>query len=410
MRILIVSPVSPFTLGQGAGIPSIREFLRGMDAREWKGLYLTPEDDHSFNSDFQSINYLYYKNYLSKKEIKAVNEFSVSRNFLSKIDTIIKILRTSFSLNKTFLNTLREFNPQVVYTMSERGLFYSWFISLILRRPLLLRSFGFIYNPSMKVIKFTKKGLVINYNMLLLRVFKASFYVFILDGNNSHQAIIKSKVLKSHIRIFRNGYDKTLRYSGGRRNFNSIERRHLSIGMCCRHDREKRIDRLITALPILLHRGYSIDVKLAGAGPLTSELRELSRTLGVDRFVTFCGLISRSELAGFYSSIDIYVQLNQNSNFGNSLIEALSCECIVVTCASDSETNWLLGGEDCCYFVDNPDQSTSLAEVFSNIIGDIKLLHGKVETGLGVLERKLVPWEKRIDDELDWLASTIDSN
>ena len=410
MKVLIISPVAPFTLSQGAGIPSIKEFLLGIDSRKWRGLYLTPQVDEPFNSGLSGLDYLFYKNYLSEKESKKVNNPSLIIDFLSKIDTILKIALTFFSLIKASLNTVKEFNPDIIYTMSERGLIYSWIFSVILGRPLLLRSFGFLYNPSLKAIRITKRGLLIDYNLLLLKIFRAKFYVSILDGNNSHQAIIDSKVSKAHHRIFRNGYDGTLRYRGDRRDFNFIERGHLRIGMCCRHDREKRIDRLITVLPLLLQRGYSIDVRVAGVGPLTSELRELSRELGVHKFVTFCGLVSRTELATFYSSIDIYLQLNQNSNFGNSLIEALSCECIVVTCPSDSETSWLLRGEDCCYFVEDADQPANLAEVFSNIVGDCKLLGRKVEAGLSVLERKLVPWEQRIDEELDWIATIMEGH
>lgn len=85
---------------------------------------------------------------------------------------------------------------------------------------------------------------------------------------------------------------------------------------------EKRIEKLICALPKV-----NLSLSLVIAGHISSEqhlkeLKELSRKLGVEARVTFAGSLPQSELWKLYSKAKIYVSTSRYEPFGLSIAEA----------------------------------------------------------------------------------------
>ncbi len=73
-----------------------------------------------------------------------------------------------------------------------------------------------------------------------------------------------------------------------------------------RLDKEKRIETIIRALPIVL-RTMDMQLVLAGKGKLRTSLEELAREMGVADHVTFTGFVADEDLPEVYRAADVFV-------------------------------------------------------------------------------------------------------
>lgn len=91
-----------------------------------------------------------------------------------------------------------------------------------------------------------------------------------------------------------------------------------------RHYRRKRIEVLLRAAALLKPRISELEVRIAGSGPCTAMLRQLSRSLRLDGTVTWLGDISRPALAGEYNRADVFCLPSVQEGFGIVLLEAMA--------------------------------------------------------------------------------------
>ncbi len=97
-----------------------------------------------------------------------------------------------------------------------------------------------------------------------------------------------------------------------------------------RLDDEKRVDRLVQAMPALLERIPGAVVVIAGDGPARRELNELTVKLGVFENVRFSGILEREQLAAAYQLALVFVTLSERTNVLNPLHEAMTAGLPVV--------------------------------------------------------------------------------
>jgi len=97
-----------------------------------------------------------------------------------------------------------------------------------------------------------------------------------------------------------------------------------------RLDGEKRVDRLVQAMPELIERIPGAIVVIAGDGPERRELDELSVKLGVFENVRFSGILEREQLAAAYQMASVFVTLSERTNVLNPLHEAMTAGLPVV--------------------------------------------------------------------------------
>jgi len=97
-----------------------------------------------------------------------------------------------------------------------------------------------------------------------------------------------------------------------------------------RLDGEKRVDRLVQAMPKLLGRIPGAIVVIAGDGPEHRALDELSVKLGVFESVRFSGILEREQLAAAYQLASVFVTLSERTNVLNPLHEAMTAGLPVV--------------------------------------------------------------------------------
>lgn len=71
-------------------------------------------------------------------------------------------------------------------------------------------------------------------------------------------------------------------------------------------------------------------LKIVGDGPLLSDLKELVKSLQLDRGVLFLGRIPNEEIPRLLNSFDVFVNSSKEESFGVNILEAMACKIPVV--------------------------------------------------------------------------------
>jgi glycosyltransferase involved in cell wall biosynthesis len=117
---------------------------------------------------------------------------------------------------------------------------------------------------------------------------------------------------------------------------------------------EKKLERLIEAMPAVLQRVPNAVALLVGDGPDRPRLLARARDLGVERAVLFPGPVSHGELPAWYRTATLVLSLLDRTNASNPVFEAMACgRCVVAIDAGTTrdlvvpdKTGVLVRGED----------------------------------------------------------------
>lgn len=100
---------------------------------------------------------------------------------------------------------------------------------------------------------------------------------------------------------------------------------------------KKGLRLLLEAMPTLLAENPSISLRVVGAGSLDTELRELAGRLNVSDKVDFIGMVSQLQLPAYYRRATLAIfpfivaKSGDQEGFGLVQVEAMGCECPVIT-------------------------------------------------------------------------------
>lgn len=125
----------------------------------------------------------------------------------------------------------------------------------------------------------------------------------------------------------------------------------LSVG---RLNEEKRVDRLLRAVPDIVAARDDAVVLLVGDGDQRDELARMARGLGVGDRVIFAGTVPHEQLPAVYRSATLFVTLSDRTNAFNPLFEAMLSGVPVVALDTgstgeeieDGKTGVLIGIDD----------------------------------------------------------------
>lgn len=100
------------------------------------------------------------------------------------------------------------------------------------------------------------------------------------------------------------------------------------------------IDVLIKAFKLVVDRNQTLDTELLiyGTGPCREEYGQLAEQLGIDDKVKFMGWVDNAQLPEVYSILSVSVSVSNSESFGVVAVEAMACECPVVTSDADGFT------------------------------------------------------------------------
>lgn len=111
------------------------------------------------------------------------------------------------------------------------------------------------------------------------------------------------------------------------------------------HDDLYRIDKIIIQFEKFIKKqNQDWNLVIAGIGPKTNDLLELTKTLGIESNVKFVGWLNAKENAEFYNRAKIYVSIPYDDATSISLLEAMACGCIPVVSNLPANLEWIIDG------------------------------------------------------------------
>ena len=108
---------------------------------------------------------------------------------------------------------------------------------------------------------------------------------------------------------------------------------------------EKSVDTLIKAIPHIIKKHSNTHVMIVGAGYLKPKLEKLAQRLGVNKHITFLGLVSEEDKILAYNASDIFVLPSLAELEGMVVLEAMACgKPIIVSDAEMSASRYFVDG------------------------------------------------------------------
>lgn len=134
---------------------------------------------------------------------------------------------------------------------------------------------------------------------------------------------------------------------------------------------EKSIDTLIMAVPHIVAVEPKVHIMIVGAGHLRPKLEELVKDLGVEKYVTFLGLVSEEDKLLAYNASDIFVLPSFAELEGMVVLEAMACgKPILIADSEMSASRYFVDGNGFLFNVADPEH---LAEQALRLINDVEL-------------------------------------
>lgn len=104
---------------------------------------------------------------------------------------------------------------------------------------------------------------------------------------------------------------------------------------------QKGLDILLKALEQVSIKGRQFNLEIIGEGPKQGSLIELTRTLGLDKFVCFRGALPRDAIRAELVNADVFVLPSRYEGMSNSALEAMEAGLpLLLTCCGGIDT-WL---------------------------------------------------------------------
>lgn len=134
---------------------------------------------------------------------------------------------------------------------------------------------------------------------------------------------------------------------------------------------EKSIDTLIRATPHIIKKHPNTHVMIVGVGHLRQKLEKLVHSLGVEKHITFLGLVSDEDKVLAYNASDIFILPSLAELEGMVVLEAMACgKPIIISDAKMSASRFFVDGNG---FLFKTEDHEDLAEQALKLIVDAEL-------------------------------------
>jgi len=117
----------------------------------------------------------------------------------------------------------------------------------------------------------------------------------------------------------------------------------------------KSVDTLLKAIPTIIKKQPNINLMIVGGGHLKSKLEKLTRTLKIDEYVNFLGLVTEEDKILAYNASDIFVLPSVAELEGMVVDEAMACgKPIIVSDAEMSASRFFVNKNGLLFQTGNP--------------------------------------------------------
>jgi glycosyltransferase involved in cell wall biosynthesis len=216
------------------------------------------------------------------------------------------------------------------------------------RLPTVSRFQGTVMYPALS----SRLSYLRKYEEVLALRAPADLYIMTDDGTRGDEVLARwNHRSLGRVRFWRNGLDlerlvpASREEARGERQALGIPEDAFVLVMATRLARWKRVDRALRAMPLVRAALPQALLLVVGDGEERPDLQALARHLSLGDAVRFPGAVPQSEVAHYMRAADLFLSLNDLSNAGNPLLEAMACGKAIVTLDMGDTRDLIRDGE-----------------------------------------------------------------
>lgn len=296
---------------------------------------------------------------------------------------------------------LKQEKIDVLYGYEVQGVLAASLLRLFKRVPLVARFQGSVLDPAFRNPLHLVRKLD---HVIALRA-PANLYIMTDDGTMGDVTLTRlNPRSKQRLRFWRNGIDLERFQPTSREKAAGAK---MSIGFpagtamvvsTSRLVRWKRLDRAIRAWPRVMEKRPDATLVLAGDGDERPQLEEMVSTLGLQNNVLFTGALRQDEVTKYLRAADVLLSVNDLSNAGNPLMEAIVCGKAIVTLNNGSTARLIEDGVTGILL--EPDDDEALAAAIVRLIEDPNLRHRLGRQARQFALENFRTWDERMAEEV----------
>ncbi|HEY7270189.1 MAG TPA: glycosyltransferase family 4 protein [Dehalococcoidia bacterium] len=240
----------------------------------------------------------------------------------------------------------------------------------------------------------------------------ADLYIMTNDGTQGDEVLERlNPASAGKVRFWRNGLDlqnsrgPTEQEAAGARKSLAIADDDFVLVTAARLARWKRIDRAIDALALLRPKLPRARLFVVGDGEERANLEAQAAAVGLSDAVTFTGAVPQLEVQRYLWAADVFLSLNELSNVGNPLLEAMAtARCILTIDEGDTRALIRDGETGALLSSGNPqliaDSIWKLAQDH-----DVRATLGRAAKEFA--DREFWSWDQRMAAEVDAVEALV---
>jgi glycosyltransferase involved in cell wall biosynthesis len=312
------------------------------------------------------------------------------------LDAIYFLAKSFWSIIK-LVNSLK---PDFIYAQGSKGVL-GQIVARLFSIPVGVRVFGvntYLYKyESLGRIKFSLKSPFLFLSFWL----NSHFLLATKDGSPSDKLYNAIGNKKTKFLCWKNGFDQITE-------LNSMDDVDSNYIFYPSRIADKKQQTKAVELLYHLKRAGVQKIKLIMAGQITekkyfNKIFALAESLSVGEFVEYYGVMEQQKLLNYMHNAQAVVSFQKVSNLGNTLIEALSCESIVVSYNEKSLTDFLIDNES-ALLVDSMDEA---ATKLIKLMKDPVLTSNVRKNAKKALFVEFDSWEVRVEKELNLILDVL---
>jgi len=195
---------------------------------------------------------------------------------------------------------------------------------------------------------------------------------------------LKKRGMKTRVLAVSNGIN--LRAFRAKKNYSSVPARLIHVG---RLGYEKNIDVIIHVLPQIIKKHQLVTLDIYGDGPAMISLKNLTRELGLKRYIKFHGFLPYEKLNSVYLAHDIFVTASTIETQGLVILEAMASGLPVIGVKKYAIPDLVINGKN--GYVVAPFNVNQMAKAIMRLLSNPSLCKKMGKTSVLLAQRHGLP-------------------
>jgi len=406
MNILMISALDVWSLADGRGAPSLYRTLKAYGERGHRVRYIAPlvgANHFGDPSGEGSVEPPSLPNVeFTRFPMPGAPPFA-RWGPLAKVDQKMRFAM-GFPLvaARRAEEALRKERFDLLYAYEVHGCLATRLLRRRWKLPTVCRYQGTVMRPALDnpLLRWRR------YEEVLALRTPADLYIMTDDGTQGDEVLARlNPRSEGRVRFWRNGLDMdrltpaTPRESVAARESLGIAGDRFVMMTACVLLPWKHVDRAVRALPRIRAKLPEALLVVLGDGEQRSQLEALARELGVAEAVRFEGSVPQRDVLNYLRAADVFLSLNDLSNVGNPLLEAMACGKPIVTIDNGSTGDLIRDGETGLLLSEG--EPHRVAEAVLRLAADRTLRRRVSQGARGYATANFWTWEQRLDTEID---------